>query len=126
MWISPPLLVVATAHPCLPLYIDVVGSPFSIQKIPEKIQINYVDLSLPISPSYERTPLVWSLHWVGDVSTIRTPSCCCNSGSGGLLPPPSLDRRTEVVIESRTCASTTRCYTCGTTPIRVLNTARGL
>src|ERR1041384_3458677 len=99
---------------------------FNTENSRKNTEKSSVDLSLPISPFYERTPLVWSLHWVGDVSTIRTPSCCCNSGSGGLLPPPSLDRRTEVVIESRTCASTTRCYTCGTTPIRVFNTARGL
>ena len=45
--------------------------------------------------------------------------------SGGLLPPPSLDRRREVVIEFRTCASTTRCYTCGTTTIRVLTQPGG-
>ena len=32
----------------------------------------------------------------------------------GLLPQPSLDRRSEVVVEHRTCASTTRCCTCDT------------
>src|SRR4051812_8450387 len=32
----------------------------------------------------------------------------------------------EVVLEFRTCASTTRCYTCGTSIRQGANTARGL
>ena len=43
----------------------------------------------------------------------------------GLLPQPSLDRRTEDVIEFRTCASTTRCFTCGTFTQQGDNIARG-
>ena len=43
----------------------------------------------------------------------------------GLLLQPSLDRRTEVVIEFRMCASTTRCFTCGTITHQGANTARG-
>src|ERR1041385_4729971 len=35
-------------------------------------------LSLPLFSFLEWTPLVWSLHLVGDFSTIRTSSCCYN------------------------------------------------
>src|SRR4051812_4517729 len=34
--------------------------------------------SLPPFSFLEWTPLVWSLYLVGDISTIRTPSCCWN------------------------------------------------
>src|SRR4051812_41368259 len=71
------LLVDTYMHPFFSLHIDMEGVPFSTTEIPKKIRLILL-ISLSLSPSFERTPLVWNLHWVGDYFTIRTPLCCSN------------------------------------------------
>src|ERR1041385_1863490 len=72
-------------------------------------------LSLPPFSFLEWTPLVWSLHLVGDFSTIRTPSCCWNRD-----PNPSSFRCSYGSEPGGTSGTPYVCnparlYTCGAT-----------
>src|SRR3954462_7396103 len=95
-------------HPSLS-YIRRVGALFLHEFLRQVL------VSLPPFSFLEWTPLVWSLHLVGDFSSIRTSSCCwnrdpnpssfcCSSGSepGGTSVTPYV-------------CNPARHYTCGAT-----------